>query len=180
MSFSGFKISELNFLWPTWQFLLMRWDSRLRRRWTEERDAEMSQEKLIRGRLGLPHSVRGAKIKRNLIIAPKQSRKYKKLSWTIKNGPVSGKTGFPHVDSLSLSFSLSLPLLFRLNSHLDRGGSRLLIALASKTHVRRSLRRGTLRYSSGPQWPNVDGANLLSWDFISSPRKPSYLASFLH
>ena len=27
-------------------------------------------------------------------------------------------------------------------------------------------------------WPNVDGANSLSWNFIGIPRKPSYLASF--
>ena len=55
-----------------------------------------------------------------------------------------------------------------------------LLALASKIHARGSPRRGTLRYSSGHQWPNVDGANLLSRGFISFPSKPSYSASFLH
>ena len=53
-----------------------------------------------------------------------------------------------------------------------------LLALASKTSMKGSLWQGTLWYSSGHRWPNVDGANLLSWDFISSPRKPSYSASF--
>ena len=53
-------------------------------------------------------------------------------------------------------------------------------ALASKIHMRGSLRWGTLRYSSGCQWPNVDSASSLSWNFISFPCKPSYSASFLH
>ena len=53
-----------------------------------------------------------------------------------------------------------------------------LLALASKTHTKGSLRRGTLRYSSGRRWPNVDGANLLSRGFIGFPHKPSYSASF--
>ena len=37
-----------------------------------------------------------------------------------------------------------------------------LVAWASKTHERGSPRRGTLLYSKGCRWPNVDGANLLS------------------
>ena len=53
-----------------------------------------------------------------------------------------------------------------------------LLALASKTHAKGSLRWGTLRYSSGRRWPNVDGANLLSRGFIAFPHKPSYSASF--
>ena len=53
-----------------------------------------------------------------------------------------------------------------------------LLALASKIHARGSPRWGTLCYSSGRRWPNVDGANLLSRGFISFPRKPSYSASF--
>ena len=53
-----------------------------------------------------------------------------------------------------------------------------LLALAAKIHAKGSLRRGTLRYSSGRRWPNVDGANLLSRGFIGFPRKPSYSASF--
>ena len=52
-----------------------------------------------------------------------------------------------------------------------------LLALDSKIHVRGSPRRGTPRYASGRQWPNVDGANLLSRGFISFPCKPSYSAS---
>ena len=55
-----------------------------------------------------------------------------------------------------------------------------LLALASKTHARGSPRRGTLYYSNGRRWPNVDGANLSSPGFISSPHKPSYSGSFLH
>ena len=53
-----------------------------------------------------------------------------------------------------------------------------LLALAAKIHAKGSLRRGTLRYSSGRRWPNVDGANLLSRGFIGFPHKPSYSASF--
>ena len=53
------------------------------------------------------------------------NQKYKRPFQTIKDGPVTGKTGFLHVKSFSLS--LSLPLLFRLNSHLGHGGSLSLI-----------------------------------------------------
>ena len=34
------------------------------------------------------------------------NQKYKRLFWTIKDGPVTGKTGFPHVKSLSLFLPL--------------------------------------------------------------------------
>ena len=86
-------------------------------------------------------------------------QKHKKNLWTIEGGPVTGKTCFPRVKSLSLS--LSLPLLFRLNSHLCmEAGHVYLLALASKTHAKGSPRWGILRYSNGHQWPNVDGANL--------------------
>ena len=64
--------------------------------------------------------------------------------------------------SLSLSFSLSLPLLFRLIPWNAEAHRVFLFALASKTHMRGSPRRGTLHYSSRRRWPNVDGANLLS------------------
>ena len=37
-----------------------------------------------------------------------------------------------------------------------------LLARASETHARGSPRRGTLRYSSGCLWPNVDSASSLS------------------
>ena len=37
-----------------------------------------------------------------------------------------------------------------------------LLAPASKIHERGSPRRGTLRYSNGRRWPNVDGASSLS------------------
>ena len=53
-----------------------------------------------------------------------------------------------------------------------------LLALASRIHARGSPRWGTLCYSSGCRRPNVDGANLLSWGFISFLCKPSYSASF--
>ena len=58
----------------------------------------------------------------------KKKKKYKKPFQTIKDGPVS-QTSFSNwflgnlAPPVSLSFSLSLPLLFRLNSHLERGGS---------------------------------------------------------
>ena len=41
---------------------------------------------------------------------------YKRPFWTIEDGPVTGKTGFPHV-------VYSPSLLFRLNSNLEQGGS---------------------------------------------------------
>ena len=69
---------------------------------------------------------------------------------------------FP-VSNLSLSFSLSLPLLLRLIPIWGVEAHHVyLLALASKIHERGSPRRGTLRYSNRHQWPNVDGANLLS------------------
>ena len=99
------------------------------------------------------------------------NQKYKKLSQTIKDGPVFqtsfsnwflGNLAPPHVNSLSLSFSLSLPLLFRLIPWNTEALRVYLFARASKTHARGSPRRSTLRYSSGRLWPNIDGASFLS------------------
>ena len=50
---------------------------------------------------------------------------------------------------LSLSFSLSLPLLFRLIPWNTEALCVHFSAQASKTHMRGSPRWGTLRYSSG-------------------------------
>ena len=63
---------------------------------------------------------------------------------------------------LSLSFSLSLPLLFSLIPWNAEALRVYLFALASKTQVRGSPRQGTLHYSSRHLWPNVDGASFLS------------------
>ena len=87
--------------------------------------------------------------------------------------------------SLSLSFSLSLPLLFSVSLHLERESHHVyLVALASKTHMRGSPRRGTLRYSGRGQWPNVDGANLLSrvlWFFhVHEVIKPLFSIKFFY
>ena len=71
-----------------------------------------------------------------------------------------------------------LPFLGRIPIWSGEAHHVYLLALASKTHMKGSLRRGTLQYSSGRQWPNVDGANLLSQGFIGFPRKPSYSAPF--
>ena len=57
------------------------------------------------------------------------------------------KLGLLCVDSLS--FSLSLPLLFRLIPWNAEAHRVYLFALASKTHVRGNPRRCTLCYSSG-------------------------------
>ena len=70
------------------------------------------------------------------------------------------KLGLLCVDSLS--FSLSLPLLFRLIPWNTEALRVYLFAWASKTHVRGSPRQGTLCYSSGRLWPNVDVASFLS------------------
>ena len=83
------------------------------------------------------------------------------------------KLGLPSDDSLSLSFSFSLPLLFRLIPWNMEAHQVYLFALASKTHERGSPRWGTLRYSSRHRWPNVDGASSLSWNVIGFPSKPS-------
>ena len=62
---------------------------------------------------------------------------------------------------ISLSVSLFLPLPpSPFQAEFPSGV--YLLALASKTHVRGSPRRGILRYSSERQWPNVDGASSLS------------------
>ena len=40
-------------------------------------------------------------------------------------------------------------------------------------------KEGQLLIFKWRRWPNVDGANSLSWNFIGIPRKPSYSAFFL-
>ena len=80
----------------------------------------------------------------------------------------------PRVDS----FSLSLPLFFRLIPWKVESLHVYLFAWASKTHTRGSPRRGTLCYSSGHLWPNVDGTSFLSWDCISFLCKPRNISLF--
>ena len=116
--------------------------------------------------------------------------RYKKPLQTIKDGPVSQPSFLnwflgilaPPLSNFSLSLSPSPSLSF--SGWIPIWGVEALwvylLALASKTHVRGSPRRGTLHYSSGRQRPNVDGTSSLSWNFIGFPRKPSYSASFLH
>ena len=98
-----------------------------------------------------------------------KSKVYK--SFPDNRGWVSHWTGFPRV--LFTLFSGWIPIWSGEAHHV------YLLAPASKIHERGSPRWGTLRYSNGRQWPSVDGANLLSWGFISFPCKPSYSASFL-
>ena len=100
------------------------------------------------------------------------NQKYKRPFWTIEDGPVTGKTGFPRVFFTLFSGWIPIWGMEALRVYL--------LALAFRIHARGSLRWGTLRYSTGRWWPNVDGASSLSWNFISFPRKPSYSASFLH
>ena len=98
-------------------------------------------------------------------------KRYKRPFWTTEEGPVIGNTGFPCV-----FFSYSV---FWLNSHLGAEARHVyLLAPSSKICERGSPRRGTLRYSNGCWWPNVDSANSLSWSFIGIPRKLSYSAFF--
>ena len=70
------------------------------------------------------------------------------------------KLGLPCVNSLS--FSLSLPLFFRLIPWKAEALRVYLFARASKTRTRGSPRWGTLHYSRGHLWPTVDGASFLS------------------
>ena len=82
------------------------------------------------------------------------------------------------VSTLFLSFSPLTPSPFQADPLEHRGSPCLLIAYASKTHTRGNPRQGTLRYSSGHLWPNVDSASFLSWDFISFPCKPKNISLF--
>ena len=60
----------------------------------------------------------------------------------------------PFLERLVSPVSSFLSLLFRLIPVWSTEARRVyLFALASKTHVRGSPRQGTLRYSSGRQWP---------------------------
>ena len=99
-----------------------------------------------------------------------KSRVYK--AFLDNGGWASHWTGFPHV--FFTLFSGWIPIWGMEACHV------YLLTPAFKFCERESPRWGTLQYSNGRRWPNVDGANLLSWGFISSPRKPSYSATFLH
>ena len=70
------------------------------------------------------------------------------------------KLGLPHVYCLSLSPSPSL--FFRLIPWNTEALHVYLFAQASKTQARGSPRLGSLHYSSGHLWPNVDSASFLS------------------
>ena len=84
------------------------------------------------------------------------NQKYKKLFWTIKDGPVPGKTGSPVSSFLSYSIFWLIPVWGIKAIHV------YLFAWASKTHTRGSPRQDTLHYSSVCLWPNIDGASVLS------------------
>ena len=75
-----------------------------------------------------------------------------------------------------------LSLTFRLNSHLENGGSSSLLILPG---LLRSDWAGLsvsplLRENGRMPAAYVGDTNSLSWNFISFPHKPSYSASFLH
>ena len=100
------------------------------------------------------------------------NQKYKKLFWTIKDGPVPGKIGSPVSSFLSYSIFWLIPIW-------GIEASRVyLFAWASKIHVRGSPRWGTLRYSSGHLWPYIDSSSPLSRGFIGFLCKPRNTASF--
>ena len=100
------------------------------------------------------------------------NQKYKKLFWSIKDGPVPGKIGSPVSSFLSYSIFWLIPIWGIEASHV------YLFAWASKTHARGSPRWGTLCYSSGRLWPYVDGPSPLSRGFIGFLCKPRNTASF--
>ena len=86
----------------------------------------------------------------------------------------------PPVSILSLSFSLSLLLLFRLNSRLEHKSSPCLLILPGLLRPKRgdALHLRSFRRLGGCLWPNVDGANLLSRDFIGFLCKSMNLSPF--
>ena len=104
-------------------------------------------------------------------------RVYKHL-FKIKLWVFLHKLGSPCVDSLSLFLPLPISLFFRLIPWNAEALHVYLFAWASKTHSRGSPRRGTLCYSSGHLWPNVDGTSFLSWDCISFLCKPRNISLF--
>ena len=50
--------------------------------------------------------------------------------------------------------------------------------LSRLSSPREESKEGHLPIFKWCRWPNIDGANSLSWNFVGIPRKPSYSASF--
>ena len=105
------------------------------------------------------------------------NQKYKKLSWTIKDGPIS-RTGFLEIwlPPCRLSLFLSPSLSF---SGWFLGTWRLSVS-TYLPGVLRPTREGAQggAPSSGRLWPNIDGASFLSWNLISFPCKPRHISLF--
>ena len=82
------------------------------------------------------------------------------------------KTWSPHV---------VLSLTFRLNSHLERGGSSSLLIMPGLLRSDgEALVSPLLRENGRMPAAYVGDANSLFWNFISFPRKPSYSVSSLN
>ena len=86
----------------------------------------------------------------------------------------------PPVSILSLSFSLSLLLLFRLNSRLEHKSSPCLLILPGLLRPKRgdALRLRSSGRPGGHLWPNIDGASSLSRNCIGFLCKPRNLSPF--
>ena len=70
---------------------------------------------------------------------------------------------------------------FRLNSHLERGGSSSLLILPGLLRSDLGgLSVSLLQENERTPVAYVGDVNSLPWNFISFPHKPSYSASFLH
>ena len=88
------------------------------------------------------------------------------------------KLGLPHVNSFSISFSLSLPLFFRLIPWSEEALCVHFFAWASKTHLRRCPRWGHLPLFERAPAAYVNRASLLS-ETIGFLRKPRNISLFL-
>ena len=108
---------------------------------------------------------------RDSVFSPMCNKRYISKPQNKEIGSVPRKTDAPMSFFLAPCFSGWIPIW----SMGARHG--YLLAPASSPHEKEP-KEGHLLIFKWCWWPNVDGANSLSWNFIGIPRKPSYSASF--
>ena len=106
---------------------------------------------------------------RDSVFIPMCNKRYISKPQNKEIGSVSGKTDFSHVVLFCSPF-------FWLNSHLELATSTYLPRFSSPHE--KEPKEGHLPIFKWHWWPNVDGANSFSWNFIGIPHKPSCSASF--